>query len=144
MGEINSFEGFKGCQADPLPVEQVLRHGQGDPGAVRRERRVRHDIMLEWIHKGNARILASTAAIRSPLVIGFWLQRDAKPLNTDRFPTRIELDSCNADAREVTLGDDPWKQVQLTIRAPNGSRIQHAFCLQGVAGFRFHQYPEAR
>ena len=35
VDEINALKGFKGRQPDPLPVEQILRHRQGNSGSAR-------------------------------------------------------------------------------------------------------------
>ena len=78
VDEINALKGFKGRQPDPLPMEQILRHRQGNSGTARRKRRVSHDVMLERLDKGNAGILAAAAAVRSPLVISFRLQAQCR------------------------------------------------------------------
>ena len=41
--------------------------------------------MLERLDKGNARIFTATAAVGSPLIIGFRLKRNTKPLNSRRI-----------------------------------------------------------
>ena len=98
MDEINALKGFKGCQPDPLPVEQILRHRQRNSGSARRKRRVSHYVMLERLDKGNAGILAAAAAVRSPLVISFRLKRDAEPLDSGRIAGFVELYAGDADA----------------------------------------------
>jgi hypothetical protein len=52
----------------------------------------------------------------------------------------IEPYSCNADAR-VILGCQPRKDVELTIRATNGSRIQDTVDLLGITRLRLHHSP---
>ena len=133
---------LKGREPQALPVEQILRHGQGDPRADGRKRRVSHHIVLERFDKRDARILAATAAVGPPLVISFRLQCNAKPLDSARIAGFVELYAGNADARIIALRDKPWKQVKLTVRATNGSRIQDAFDLLRVARLRLHDQPQ--
>ena len=98
MDEINALKGFKSRQPDPLPVEQILRHGQRNSGSARRKRRVSHDVMLERLDKGNTGILASAAAIRSPLVNSFRLKRDAETFDSGRVAGFVEFYAGDADA----------------------------------------------
>ena len=58
-------------------------------------------------------------------------------------PALVELNPGDADARIITLRDEPWKKVKLTIRATNGSGIQDAFDFVRIAGFRLHDQPQA-
>ena len=124
-------------------MKQILRYGQGDPWADGRKRRVSHHVALEWLNKRDTRILAATAAVGLPLIIGFRLQCDAEPLDSGRIAGLIKQNSCNTDARVIALRDEPWKQVKLAIRAANGSRIQDAFDLLGITRLRLHHLPQA-
>jgi hypothetical protein len=94
--------------------------------------------MLERLDKGNARILATATTAGQSLVVGLWLKRDAKPLDSERISGPIEPNPGDADARVIALRDEPRKQVELAIGAANGSRIQDPFDLQRTAGFRLH------
>ena len=78
-----------------------------------------------------------------PLVISFRLERNAEPLDACRIAGFIEPYSCNADARIVAPRDEPRKQVERTIRATSGSRIQDTFGLERIAWFRLHDLPQA-
>jgi len=49
----------------------------------------------------------------------------------------------DADAGIVALGDKPWEQVKLAIRAASGRRIQDAFNLLRIARLRLHQHSQA-
>ena len=98
MHEVDAVIRRKGRQPDPLPVEQILRHGQRNSGSARRKRRVSHDVMLEWLDKGNARILAAAAAVRSPLVISFRLKRNAETFDSGRVAGFVEFYAGDADA----------------------------------------------
>jgi len=55
----------------------------------------------------------------------------------------IEPYPCNADARVIPLRGQPGEEVELTIRAANGSRIQDALDLLGITRLRLHHEPEA-
>src|SRR5680860_1882009 len=116
-------------------MEQILRYGQGDPRAVRRKRSVRHHVLPKRFDKRDTRILAA-AAVRAPLVLGFRLERNAEPFHAARVARLSKPNPGNADARIVAPRDEAWKQVQLTIGATNGSRIQDAFDLERIAWFR--------
>ena len=98
VDEINALKGLEGRQPDPLPVEQILRHRQGNSGSARRKRRVSHDVMLERLDKGNPRILAAAAAVRSPLVISFRFERDAETFDSARIAGFVEFYAGDADA----------------------------------------------
>ena len=98
MDKINALKGFKSRQSDPLPVKQILRHRQGNPGSTRRKRRVRHDVMPERLDKGNAGILAAPASVRFPLVISFRLKHNAETFDSRRIAGIVEFYACNADA----------------------------------------------
>ena len=82
VDEINALKGFKGRQPDPLPVEQILRHRQGNSGSARRKRRVSHDVMLKRFDEGDAGILAAAATVRPPLIINFRLKRNAETFDS--------------------------------------------------------------
>ena len=98
VGEINALKGFKGRQPDPFPMEQILRHRQGNSRSIRRKRRVSHDVMLERLDKGNPGILAAAASVRPPLVISFRLQRNAETFDSGRVAGFVEFYAGNADA----------------------------------------------
>ena len=78
---------------------------------------------MERFHIGYARILTATASIRPAFIVGFRLQRDAKPLDAGGIAGFIEFHSRNADARVVSLRDEPRKEVQ----APSGPRAAAGF-----------------
>ena len=98
---------------------------------------------LERFHECDTRIFAPTAAIGPPLIIGFRLQGDPEPLDTYGIARFIELHSRNANARVVALRDQPWKEVERTIRAPHGSRIQNTLDLLWIARLRLHHQSQA-
>ena len=124
VDEIDAVIRIKGREPQSLPVKQILRYRQGDPWADGRKRRVSHHVALEPFHERDARILAAAAAVGPPLVIRFRLQHNAEPLDSAGIASLIEPNPGNADARIVALRDEPWKKVELTIGATNGSRIQ--------------------
>jgi len=98
VDEINASKGFKGRQPNPLPMEQILRHGQRNSGSVRRKRRISHDVMLERLDKRNPGILASAAAVRTPLVVCFRLKRNAEPLDSSRVAGFVEFYAGDTDS----------------------------------------------
>src|SRR5664280_1069144 len=77
------------------------------------------------------------------LVVGFGLEGDAESLDACRIARSIEPHSRDADARVVAAADKPGEQVELTIRATNGSRVEDALDLVGVARLRLHDRPQA-
>src|SRR5664280_2114433 len=138
MDEIDIIIWIKGRETQTLPVKQILRYCQSDPRAYRRKRRVSHHVALEPFHKRNARIFAAAAAVRSPLVFSFRFERNAKPLDSDRIACLIKLNTGYANARIITPRDEPWKQVKLSIRSANSSRIQNTFDLLRITWLRFY------
>ena len=101
----------EGREPQTLPVEEVLREGQGNPRAFGRKRRVSHHVTLEVFAKSDPRILAASAAIRPQLIIRFGLQCDAEPLDARRVAGLIELHSRDADARVISLRDQTREEV---------------------------------
>jgi len=98
---------------------------------------------VKRLDKRDAWILTAASAIRSSLVIRFWLQCDAEPLDARWVTGLTKSNSRDADARIITLRDQPWKEVKLTIRTANGSRIQDAFGLKRIARLRIYHQPKA-
>ena len=143
VDEINAVVRVKGGKPQSLPVKQVFRYRQGDSWSEGRERGVSHHITLERFHECDARILAATAAVRHSLVIGFRFQRKAEPLDSARIACRIELDADNADARKITLRNEPWKQVKLTVRTTGGGRIQNTLGFHRIARLGLHNLSKA-
>jgi hypothetical protein len=143
VNEIDALKGFKGRQPDPFPVKQILRHRQCNPGSARRKRCVSHDIMLERLDKGNARIFTTTAAVRSPLIIGFRLKRNTESLNSGRIAGIIKPNPSNADAGKISSRDESRKQVKFAIRATSSRRIQDTLDLLRITWFRLHYQPQA-
>jgi hypothetical protein len=89
------------------------------------------------------RILAATAAaVGSPLIIGFRLQRDAEPFYAHRISGVVEAHSGNADWRVITPRHQTWEEVELAIRATICRRIQHAFNLLRITRLRFHHHSQ--
>jgi hypothetical protein len=124
-------------------MKQILRNGEGNPWADGGERRVGHHIAPERFHEGDPWILAATTPVRTPLVISFRLERYAEPLNPTWIAGLVELDAGNTYPGKIALRHEPWKKVQMSVRATNGSRIQNAFGFLWVAGFRLHEHPQA-
>ena len=139
VADLDALIPTKSRKPHTLPMEEVRRQGQGDPRALGRKRRISHHVALERFHERDSRILAATAAVGPPLIIGFRLQCDAETLYAHWITGIAEPHSCNADARVIALRNEPRKQVELTIRAANGSRIQDAFDLLGITRLRLHQ-----
>jgi hypothetical protein len=54
---------------------------------------------------------------RASLIIGFWLQCNSKPLDTDRIAGFVEQHSCNANAPVIPFGDQARKQIQLAVES---------------------------
>ena len=133
----------EGRQPQTLPVEQVLRRGEGDAWTSRRIGRVGHDVTPERFDEGDTRILAAPAAVGSSLVLSFWLQRDAEPLDGGRIAGCIELYSRNPYARVISLGNQPREKIQLTIRTTSGGRVQDTFDLMWIARFRLDHHAQA-
>lgn len=50
----------------------------------------------------------------------------------------IEAHADDADARMIPPRDKPGEEIQVTIWATNGCRIQDAFDLEWIARFRLH------
>src|SRR5271165_3887102 len=142
MDEINAIIGFEGSEAQTLPVKQILRCGQRYPWADRGKRRVSHHIALEPFYEGDTRVLATAAALRSKFVIRFRLERDAEPLDSAGIASAVEPDASDADARIVTLRDEPRKEVKTAVRPASGSRIQGAFDFVRITRRRLHHQPQ--
>jgi hypothetical protein len=142
MDEINAIIRFEGSEAQTFPVKQILRYGQRDPWADRGKRRVSHHIALEPFYEGDTRVLATAAAGRSKFVIRVRLERDAEPLDPAGIASAVEPDASDADARIVTLSDEPRKEVKMAVRPANGSRIQGAFDFMRITGRRLHDQPQ--
>ena len=141
--ELDAVIRLESCQPQSLPVEQILRNGQGDSWASSRKRRVSHHVVSKRFDKGDTWILAAAAPVRSPLVIRFRLERNAQPLDTGRVAGVVECYAGDADARIVALCDEAREQVKLAIRAANSSGIQDTFNLLRIARFRLHHQPQA-
>ena len=101
VAEFDTVVRTKSREPQALPVEEVLRYGQGDPWASGRKCRVSHHVTLQRFHESDPRILAASAAIGPPLIIGFRLQCDAQPLDAYRIAGCIEPHAGNADARVI-------------------------------------------
>jgi hypothetical protein len=126
-----------------LPMQQVLRYGQGDAWAGGRQRRVGHHVASERFDKGDTRVLAAAAAVGPPLVISFGLEHNAEPLHPARVAGSIEQGPGNTNARVIARRNQPREEVKLPIRATGGSRVEDTFGLQRVARFRLHHLPQA-
>ena len=87
-------------------------------------------------------ILTASAAVGPQLVIRFGLERDAEPLDARRVAGLIELHSCDADTRVISLRDHAREEVIVTIRAANPGRVQDPFDLMRIARFRLHDLPQ--
>jgi hypothetical protein len=141
--ELYPVIGTKAGESQAPPLEQILRYGQSYAWTLGRKRRVRHHVEVERFDKRDAGILAATCTIRQPLVIRFRLQCNAQPLDAFWITSLIKTNSCDADTRIIALGDQPRKEVELTIRAANDSRIQDSVDLKRVARLGSHHYPKA-
>ena len=102
--------------------------------------RVSHDVTSERFDKRDTRILAAAGTVLPPLVIHFGLQCDTEPLDSGRITGLIEQDSRYADAGVIAPRDQPREEVELTIRATRGGRVQDAFGLQRIARLRLHHH----
>ena len=91
-----------------------------------RKCRVGHHVAPERFHERDPRILAPALAAGLQLIVGFRFQCDAKPLDSCRIAGVIEPHSCDADARIVSLRDQPRKEVELAIGAAGRGWIQDA------------------
>jgi hypothetical protein len=97
---------------------------------------------LQRFHKGDTRVFTTTAA-RPQLIIGFRLQCDAEAFDACRIAGFVKSHSCDADTRVISTRNQPWEQVELTIRTASGSRIQDTFYLLLVTRLRLHDRSEA-
>jgi len=61
----------------------------------------------------------------------------------ERIACLIESHSGNSDARIVAPRYQPWKEIEMTVGAPGGGRIQNSFRLLWIARFRLHDLPQA-
>ena len=143
VAQFNAVPMSVGCQAETLPVEEVLRQGQSDPWPLGRKCGVGHDVALERFYERHTGILTAAAAIGPPFIIGFRLQCNAEPLDASRIAGFVESHSRNPDARIISFRYHPRKQIEFPIGSANGCWIQDAFDFHGIAGFRFHQHPQA-
>jgi hypothetical protein len=98
---------------------------------------------LKRFNERDSRILAATAAMGRPLVISFRLDRNAKPLNSARISGLVEFDAGDANPGKIPLSHEAWKQVEMSVMAAHSGRVQNTFNLLRVAGFRFHEHPQA-
>src|ERR1700733_12243804 len=138
MDEIDSVIRSEGRESQPPPLQQILRNGQGDPGAERGKRSVGHHIALQRLDEDDARIFAAATAIRATFIISFRLERNAEPFNFMRIAIPVELHSGNADARIITPRNEPREKIKMTIGTAGGGRIQDAFDLLRITGLRLH------
>ena len=143
MDEIDALVRSKGREPESLPMEQILRNGEGDPWANGRKRRIGHYVALKRFDERDARILAASAAMGRPLVIGFWFERDAQALDAAWIAGLVEFDAGDTYPGKIPLGDEPWKQVEMSVAATHSGRVQDAFDLLRVARLRLHQHPQA-
>jgi hypothetical protein len=90
--------------------------------------------LLQGFHVGDTSILAAASAVWPPLVIRFRLQCDSEPLDSYRIAGFIEPNSCNSNAGVIGPGGQSREQVEFTIRATNGSRIQDNSISWGLPG----------
>ena len=128
VAELKAVIGGEGRQAKALPVEEILRYRQGDPGARRRQCGVGHDEPLERLDVRDPRILAA-ATTRPSLVRRVGLKGDAHPIDAGRVAIVVEAHAGDADSRVVASSDESWKQVQLAVRPADRGRVQHTFGL---------------
>src|ERR1035441_8124579 len=105
VAEFYAVRRGKSSKPQTSPVEDIFRYGQGNPRSMGRPCRVGHQVSLKRPHKCDARILAASATIGSPLIIGFRLQCDSKPLDACRIAGFIEAHSCNSYARVISSCD---------------------------------------
>ncbi len=141
MDEIDALIRSKGGETEAFPMHQILRNGEGNPRANRRECRIGHHVALKGGDERDAWILAASAAMRRPLVIGFRLERNAQPLDSAGIASMVKFDTGNTDSGKIPLSHEPRKQVKMPIRATRGGRIQNAFDLLRVAGLRLQEHP---
>ena len=105
VAEIDIAACCESRESQALPMKEIFRNGERNPRAARRPCRVGHQISLQWLDERDARIFASTAAIRARFIISFRLKCDAQPLNTSWIAILIELHACNPDARIISAPD---------------------------------------
>jgi hypothetical protein len=123
-------------------MEQIFRDGEGDPWANGRKRRIGHYVVLKWFDERHARILTASAAMRRPLIIDFWFERDAQALDAAWVAGLVEFDAGDTYPGKIPLGDKPWKQVETPVAATHSGRVQDAFDLLRVARLRLHHHPQ--
>src|ERR1700691_3176186 len=140
--EIQALKRSKRDKPDPLPVKKVRRACCGDARAAWRARRISHEVALQRFDERDARVFAASAAVYPTLIVGFRLQSDAETLDAFWISRCIEPHSGNTDARVVPKRHQSWKEVQRTVRATSGRRIQDAFGLMRIARLRLHQDSE--
>ena len=139
MDEIDAIVGSKSRQPEPLPLKQIPGNRKGNPRAHGRKRGIGHDVTLEWLDEGNARILAA-AALRVSFVISFRLERDAQPFDVTRIACLVKFDARDSNPRIVALRDEPGKEVEVSVRATGDPGIENALDLLRVARLRLHQH----
>ena len=93
-----------------LPVKGVLGYCPGDARTSGRKCCVCHHVALQWLHEGDTRVFASSAAIGPPLIIGFRLQCDAEPVGAYGIASFIETYSRNADTRVIPRATNRGKR----------------------------------
>jgi hypothetical protein len=99
--------------------------------------------MMERLNKRDTRILAASAAVGSPFIIGFRFQCDAKPLRARRIAGFIEPHSRYPDARVISLRNQPREEVEFAIGTARDSRIQNPFHFMRVTRLGLHDHAQA-
>jgi len=128
-------------EAEPPPVEQIVRDGDGDARTMTRQRRIGHHVRLERLDEAYAGIFAAPACLRE-FVVGLGRQRHAEPLDARRIAPVIEENPGQANARVVATPDQAREKIEAAVLGTDDCRIEHALDLIRISRLRLHQHPE--
>jgi hypothetical protein len=146
VGHVAKVDALKPSEIDqpkPLPMEEIARLGHGNSWPLGREGSVCHQIALQWLHEGYARILTATASVGQKLIVGLWLKGNTQSLNANGGARLIEAHLGNSNARVVAPSHQSRKEKKAAVRAAHSCWIQNTFCLVRVTGLGFHHQAQA-
>jgi hypothetical protein len=127
----------KGRKSEPFPMEEIIRSREGNSRAGGSEGSVAHDIALELFHKRDSWVFASST-VGTEFIFGFGFKGYAETLSANGVAITIELDTRNANAREISLRHQPREQIQLPVRSADATRIENATCLVRISRIGLH------
>src|SRR5581483_7284860 len=129
-------------ESQPFPNVTVARDCERDAWSVGPERRVRHDVGVEYRDEGYPRVLTTVAAdTRAKLVRRLGFEGVPNAFVRGFVRGAAHFDEC--DAGDVAVRNDAWIQEQPAIARARRAGIQNAGDLARVA-VRLQRHSKAR